>query len=302
MNSDIGDTILVNDPLDDRGLIMKTKFALFGTFYNILESAPVFLLAGSQIDFKASMFAERSDATTFFQFRIHRSDGFRINQDGQWVSGLIGPPIEIESTGQNNFDWTLKCEPVPNDCDVTVIIRNVQSSLSNANAYNAEIKTINIISNYNYDGKVGEFHTITRTLSPSSITKENQEVFNGDSIGDVFEGAIYKADKETLTTQWTRTGWIEEKAILQISGEDDMRISQKPQKVFIGDFYGYVPYLSIVSINNLVGKFMFIEYSYDTDTNITRGKLKQFYTNEVGGLEYLLSYDYGNTVKPSIKS
>jgi hypothetical protein len=302
MYSDIGNTILVNDPLDDRGLIMKTKYALFGTYYDILESAPVFLLAGSQIDFTASMFVANKDTITFFQFRIHRSDGFRINQDGQWVDGLIGPPIVVESIGQFDFDWTLKCEPVPNDCDVTVIIRNVQSGKFNVNAYNAEIKTINILSNYNYDGKVGEFHTITRTVSPSSITKENQEVYNGDSIGDVFEGAIYKADQETLTTQWTRTDWIEEKPILQISGEDDMRIAQKTQKVFIGDFYGYVPYLSIVSINNLVGKFMFIEHSYDTDTNITRGKLKQFYTNEVGGLLYELSFDYGNTVKPSIKS
>lgn len=301
MSSDIGNTILVNDPLDDRGLIMKTKYALFGTYYNILESAPVFLLAGSQIDFKASMFVERSDATTFFQFRIHRSDGFRINQDGQWVSGLAGFPIEIQSTGQNNFDWTLKCEPVPNDCSVTIIIRNVKSSLNNSNAYNAEIKTVNVISNFNYDGRVGEFHTITRNISPSSITKENQEVYNGDSIGDVFEGAIYKSDKETLTTLWTRNDWIEEKRILQISGEDDMRISQKPQKVFIGDFYGYVPYLSIVTINNLVGKFMFIEHTYDTDTNITRGKLKQFYTNEVF-LLHEITFDYGQTVKPSIKS
>ena len=81
-----------------------------------------------------------------------------------------------------------------------------------------------------------------------------------------------------------------------------MRIAQKTQKVFIGDFYGYVPYLSIVSINNLVGKFMFIEYSYDTDNNITKGKLKQFYTDEVGGLLYDLKYDFGNVVRPSIKS
>jgi hypothetical protein len=299
---DIGDTILINDPNDDRGLIMKTKYALFGTYYNILQSDPVFLLAGSQIDFTASMFVANKDATTFFQFRIHRSDNYRINQDGQWVAGLTGAPIEVENTGQFDFEWTLKCEPVPNDCTVYVIIRNVQSSLNDANAYNAEIKSANIISNYNYDGKVGEFHTITRSVSPSSITKENQEVYNGDSIGDVFEGAIYKSDQQTLTTLWTRNDWIEEKRILQISGEDDMRIAQKTQKVFIGDFYGYVPYLSIVSINNLVGKFMFIEHSYDTDSNITRAKLKQFYTDEVGGLLYALSYDYGNTVKPSIKS
>ena len=47
---------------------------------------------------------------------------------------------------------------------------------------------------------------------------------------------------------------------------------------------------------------MFTGYSYDTDSNITTGKLLQYYTNEVTDLQYALSFDYGNTVKPSIKS
>lgn len=307
MSSDIGDTILINDPLDDRGLIMITRlYTPLGPYYNILESAPVFLLAGSQVDFKVSMFTEFLYATTFFSFKIHRSDGFRLNQQGEWVAGFnydfFNRPIRVSSINQNNFDWTLKCSPVPSDCTIIVIIGNSETINSGLNPnYKTEIKSINIISNYNYDGKVGEFHTITRNISPSSITKENQEVYNGDSIGDVFEGAIYKQDKETLTTLWTRNDWIEEKRILQISAEDDMRIAQKTQKVFTGDFYGYVPYLSIVTINNLSGKFMFIEHSYDTDSNITKGKLKQFFTNEVF-LLHQLTFDYGQTVKPSIKS
>ena len=81
-----------------------------------------------------------------------------------------------------------------------------------------------------------------------------------------------------------------------------MRIQQKPIKTFTGDIFGYVPYLSIIEINNINGLFMFIEHSYDTDSNITRGKLQQFYTSEVADLDYLLTYDYGNTVKPSIRS
>ena len=81
-----------------------------------------------------------------------------------------------------------------------------------------------------------------------------------------------------------------------------MRIQQKPTKTFTGDFYGYLPYLSIIEINNISGLFMFIEHSYDTDNNITKGKLQQFYTNEVSDLQYLLTFDYGKTVKPSIVS
>ena len=59
---------------------------------------------------------------------------------------------------------------------------------------------------------------------------------------------------------------------------------------------------SIIEINNINGLFMFIEYSYNTDSNITSGKLQQFFKDEVPDLEYALTFDYGETVKPSIRS
>ena len=59
---------------------------------------------------------------------------------------------------------------------------------------------------------------------PSSITKENQKVFNGDSR-NIFIGAIYKSDKTTPTTQWTRKNRFETKPLLKISAEDDFTYS-----------------------------------------------------------------------------
>jgi hypothetical protein len=71
--------------------------------------------------------------------------------------------------------------------------------------------------------------------------------------------------------------------------------------VFSGDIYGEIPYLSIVKINNIFGKFMFIEYNYNIKTNISSIKLLQFFDNELGDIQYLFSYDYGNnTIKPTI--
>jgi len=293
-SADIGSIILVNDPLDTMGLLMRT-IDPSTTSYPILTANPVFVLAGSQVDLVTNLRSESAGRNGFY-FQVKRSDGYYANNDGIWInsSAWIASTV-LEGIG-TSF-WTLKCEQVPNDCTIEV---SIWGCLNSDEGNIVEVQSCQLINNFNYDGRVGEFHTITRNISPSSITKENQEVYNGDSIGDVFEGAIYKADKSTLTTLWTRNDWIEEKRILQISGEDDMRIAQKPQKVFIGDFYGYVPYLSIVSINNLVGKFMFIEHSYDTDSNITRGKLKQFYTNEVP-LLHEITFDYGKTVSPSIK-
>jgi len=291
-------TVLINDLNDTMGLKMETKYILSDPILKeILRSQSVFVNAGSQIDLKVELSVETNSQTNF-GFNIVRSDGYWADSNGVWKN--TETLARVTQNGAGSFDWTLKIEPVPNDCTVYVIIRSAVSD--KISPVIVEVQRCELINNFNYDGKIGEFHTVQRNNAPSSIIKENQEVYNGDSIGDVFIGAIYKSDKTTLTTVWTRKGKLEEKSILQISAEDDMRIQQKPIKEFTGDFYGYLPYLSIIEINNINGLFMFVEYSYDTDTNITKGKLLQFFTSEVADLNYSLTFDYGSVVKPSIRS
>lgn len=291
----LGAITLINDHLDTMGLLMNT-IDPSSTNYQILTAPSAFVLAGSQVDLTTELRSE-SEGSNRFSFRVKRSDGYYANNNGVWInSSAWNASTYLNGIGTSS--WTLKCEPVPNDCTIEV---SIWGCLNPDEGGVVEVQSCQLVNNFNYDGRVGEFHTVTRLVSPSSIVKENQEVYNGDSIGDVFEGAIYKADQTTLTTEWTRVGYVENKRILQISAEDDLRIQQKPIKEFSGDFYGEIPYLSIIEINGLNGLFMFTEYSYDTDRNITSGKLLQFYTNEVADLQYALSYDYGNTVKPSIK-
>jgi hypothetical protein len=150
------------------------------------------------------------------------------------------------------------------------------------------------------NGIIGQFYTVSRVTPPSSITKENQTVFNGDSTS-LLIGSLYKADKTTLTTYWNRAGFTENKPILLISAEDDLRVQRNAIKVFSGGIFGLLPYLSIISINNVLGKFMFTNYSYDLMTNKMSAKLTQLYQDEVGDIEFLITPDYGNTVKPTIK-
>jgi hypothetical protein len=115
-------------------------------------------------------------------------------------------------------------------------------------------------------------------------------------------GSIYKEDKTTLTDLWNRKGRFEKYPILRISAEDDLRIKRNAIKVFSGDIFGQLPYLSIVKINNILGTFMFTDYAYDFRSNILSAKLKQFYNDELGDIDYLISYDYGNNkIKPTIK-
>jgi len=152
------------------------------------------------------------------------------------------------------------------------------------------------------NGASGEFHTVQRENRPSSISTETTEIYNGDSFSLIYEGAIYKQNQTDITTSWFRRQRTETKPILQIAGEDILRMSQKPAKVFSGDVYGFLPYLSIISINNIVGKFMPIEWSFDAKSNITSVKLLEAFNDELNDIDYKYTLDYGNTVKPTITS
>ena len=149
---------------------------------------------------------------------------------------------------------------------------------------------------------LGEFHTVQRQNRPSSIAIETKTVFNGDTISDYYFGSIYKSDKITETVKWSRKEKEESKPILRIAAEDILRMSQKPAKIFNGDIYGFIPYLSVISINNLTGKFMPIEYSFNTLTNMINIKLLEGFTDELNDIDYKYTLDYGNTVKPTITS
>lgn len=79
-----------------------------------------------------------------------------------------------------------------------------------------------------------------------------------------------------------------------------MRISQKPLKEFSGSFFGYLPYMSVLQIDGVQGKFMAIEYSHDTFTNIGSFKILELFSQELPDLRYNFTFDYGETVKPTI--
>ena len=292
-------SLIINDTLDIQGVLMNGAF-IFGSpiYEEVLRSKEYIVNNAAIIQLTARLWAEKS--SNQFAFKIKTNTGYYLKNNGEWtLTDTVFGTTMGQSGAENITDkFTFTSQPTLSAGTFHIVIcqpkngNNTLTEITYLDVTDVTIKT---------EGKEGEFHTVSRVVAPSSITKENQEVYNGDGDFSLI-GSLFKPDKITNTTLWTRKGKLEEKPLLRISAEDDMRIQQKPIKVFSGDIYGYVPYLSIIEINNISGKFMFIEYSYDTDSNITRGKLQQFYTSEVADLNYLLTFDYGNTVKPTIVS
>lgn len=298
---------LIPNPLTEKGISFKDTTFLNSTVS--IKSDNYLVSQGDLFSFKLNVDLYKQDGTAggkFFKCII-RCGSYTLKyspannetpiddaSNALWVTGTQKYVLTL--FGQSNIDVSIPAMPV--DGVLTVEIIGFTPWLTFGGI--SHISLIDIIPKGRADGIVGEFHTVSRNVAPSSITKENQEVYNGDNNGIIYLGALFKPDKITNTTLWTRKGKFEEYPLLRISAEDDMRIQQKPTKIFTGDIYGYVPYLSVIEINNISGKFMFTEHSYDTENNITSGKLLQFFTNEVADLDYLLTFDYGKTVKPTI--
>jgi len=294
--------LIVNDPNDLTGLTMISQEQGAGVYLEIITSNSFSVLNGAVLNLKASL--EVSQWRQVFRFRIKRSDGKYCDYNGSWNTNpdnIIFSIVGQENYGNFTSDFSFITQPIDNNCTVTITILlplPIQTGEPNA------LCTVNKIdvtdTTQTESGIIGTFYTVSRIAPPSSITKENQTVFNGDS-SSLLIGSLYKSDKTTLTETWNRTGFTENKPILQISAEDDLRVQRNAIKVFSGGIYGLLPYLSIISINNIVGSFMFTNYSYDLMTNKMSAKLTQLYQDEVGDIYSVTTDDFGNTVKPTIK-
>jgi hypothetical protein len=300
--TDVNASYIFNDGIADNGLKMNPDNSITPLKY-LLTSDKVFLEA--PLNFKITG-TVKADGVCLFYFMV-KLGNYYMKADGTWTntqSFFLGAKIwttEPESFGIYTKTFELQSDTIPVSGDVQVIIFVPKVGLDPNAATKCEVYSVNLTNPVAKNGKVGEFHTVSRKLPPSSITKENQTVFNGDGNNSLI-GSIYKSDKITLTDLWARKDKFEQYPILRISAEDDLRIKRNPIKVFSGSILGLFPYLSIININNIAGLFMFTEYTYDFRSKILNAKLTQFYNDELGDIDYLPTTDYGNnTIKPTIK-
>lgn len=274
--------------------------------YEVLTSTPVPFTQDEILSFRLKLSSK--NVRQSFIFEISTSDGYYLNMNNEWTltSSRRFFNFGEYKTSELFLNYELVLPPLIADCDVTITIYGPKPLI-----YTPPLIQRTGISNFTYvqllnneiakSGIVGEFHTVTRSQPPSSITKENQKVFNGDGISSLI-GSIYKDDLIELTTDWTRKDKFENLPLLGISAMDDLRIQSNSIKVFSGNIYGQIPYMSVITIDNISGLFMPIEYDYDYKTNKSQVKLLEFYNTDIADIQYTVSPDYGNnTVKPTIK-
>ena len=245
--------------------------------------------------------AARVDQVLFKVILTDGVDTYYLNNDGDWLSSSAFISGDIKKT-EIDFRLTSNSMPITGSVKIEIWRPKTLFSISGIVDQVLLSKCGFSPAGQELDDIKGENHTFQRTLKPSSKIKDIKTVFNGDNESDTYVGAIYKADEINTTELWTRFGAAETKPLLQIMGEERMKMYSKPLQVYKGDVYGYFNYLSLVTINGLTGKFMPTTYSYDALSNITSLELTEVLNSDIlSDIEYIPTPDYGNVVEPTIK-
>lgn len=235
------------------------------------------------------------------------SDNYYFTINDGWIlksasSDIHASVIHIQEIEDgSSINWNTEISPFPEDSRIYLkITADIEKGII-TNEFQLYFNSISILpSNSNIKGV---YYTAQRTTRISSVTKEDVTVYNGDSLSDLFVGTLYKSDGYNPTEKWYRQGKTESLEILNINAQDNLRISPRPMMIFEGDIYGYIPYLSLITINNITGKFLPTEYTYKTADNVIELSSKEFSSDylDEGAFRVEREVDNGNETKVTIK-
>jgi hypothetical protein len=150
----------------------------------------------------------------------------------------------------------------------------------------------------------GVFHDSKRIQNRSTFLKEPISVINSNDGSNLFLNNIYRkiGDTNDPINNWKSvsqpTPLID---LLELTSKERVTTLQKPQKIFRGDVYGFVPYFSLLTYDGIQGNFSIIEYSFDTAENITTIESQQIFDDAIG-IDYEKSFIFENEVNVLIRS
>jgi len=281
----------------------------------VIKTEDIDIIANVQLVFDMSFITERfiNSILCRINLKVGTTD-YYLDLENGWIETGSGDE-NIFLTGPRNSedsfeDYKITTAPALGDGIITFTFMQPRTYWPiSPNTRKVWLKSFKVFPST--DNSInGVFHTITRNETKSNRVDDVLEVYNGDNVANIYEGSIYKSDGETRTQLWRRRVnfpqtpteiIMAQKPLLRLLAEERINVLSSIQTLFTGDIYGYVPYLSKVTISGIPGIFLFISHSYDTYSNITSLALLQIYDTTVNDVSYEFEIDYGNTVKPTIK-
>lgn len=290
---------------DGTGVFLQHNNDLNGDLLTMNQ--PINIKKDDSLRFDIGMHARFNGSMSNLRLSFYIStDNYYLIDNIGWVprAGNSEQPSGVISIPKNEgeLNWNTDTPRSPEDSAVKLRIHFRYDRFFNDTIY-FELNSIEIKPSQS--NIKGVYFNAQRNTRISSVTKTDLEVYNGDSLSDLFVGTLYKADGETPTSEWHRPNVVENRKLLEINAIDNLRISPRPMIVFDGDVMGYLSYLSLITIENVSGKFLPIQYVYNTLEETIQLSSKEFENAHLPNSELRdgkveEETDYGNETKVTI--
>ena len=219
---------------------------------------------------------------------LNTSDVYYLNRDSENVFEWESSPETLRF--RNSFDAPLINAigvielrlPAISNVELYIDVWRFASGLATTNIF----MTLNKIEVFYslIELGLGEFHDSKLVNFRSSFLNEPVKVINSNQNDDVFLNNLYRNDAGNLIPQssWnTKDSAPNYDDLLELTSRERLDMLQKPQMIFSGDIYGFIPYFTTVKYDRIDGLFLPLSYSYNTLTNIIKLECSQGFSSIV---------------------
>jgi hypothetical protein len=150
---------------------------------------------------------------------------------------------------------------------------------------------------------LGEYHDATRVNFASSFLQEPQKVINSNHNEGFFINNLYRRSGINLLpqNQWKSSSSPTYQDLLELTARERVNLLQRPQMIFRGDIFGYIPYWCLINYTTIDGNFVARDYRYNTKDNVITLECHQIFQGIVNQ-NYEKSYIFDDERNVLIKS
>jgi len=309
--------------------IQRAEIVVFGVSYNNFDTECLTSTTGvtSEVDgavglkfsIKADIFQGNKTLGMFAQLKLIGDSGtdYYLNDNGEWtLSTAIVRIFENTYSRLTENDlvflggrtMTISTNLTPESGTVEV---HLFRPTSEKNTFAALVEDKVIITNVtvaaNVDANVkGESHTATRISNATAVVDTEEKISVGDNVSDLYIGGLEDSSDEN-TDSWCKApgGTIDSSKkwkLLNWMVRDRLTISSGNATVFSGSIFGYLPYLGVLSIENIDGLFMTIKWSYDLANNVINADHERIFQDDIySDIDYSFELESDNVIRPAIE-
>jgi len=234
---------------------------------------------------------------------------YYLNDTGEWTISVANIQLYKYNwsvgrrTREMNFTTDISANGLPEDGTITLIFYRPYYDDTDYGSYTV-IKNISIAGVQL--GVKGESWTATKTDEVSAVVDVESKVFVCDNDGDSYIGAIEDSAANN-TVQWAKaiSGVIDDTKmfpLLNWLARDRMQISGGNSMIFRGGILGYLPYLGVLTINNIDGNFQCLSYTHDLKTDRIEAEFERVFDDDIyDDLSLTFALESENIVRPAIE-